>query len=179
MTEIGLNRAPFRSGRVPYLGRVWEIPARPCLGNKSRKSIQKTDTLCLIFLRLRFASRCESTTKASPGRRRLGKAKKIKAHRESLSGPQQRGCQCQDQRSRIEAILWILRTGSPWRDLPEQFGAWQSVYDRFRAWSKNGLWNAILQALSAAERDDEAVMIDSTAMRVYAHGANRAGGQEA
>lgn len=63
--------------------------------------------------------------------------------------------------------------------MPEQFGAWQSVYDRFRAWSKNGLWNAILQALSAAERDDEAVMIDSTAMRVHAHGANPAGGQEA
>jgi len=80
-------------------------------------------------------------------------------------------------RLRIEAILWILRTGSPWRDLPASFGRWKSVYDRFRAWTGTGLWSAIWDALSARSRDDEYLMIDSTAMRVYAHGANPAGGQ--
>lgn len=80
-------------------------------------------------------------------------------------------------RLRIEGILWILRTGAPWRDLPAQFGPWQSVYDRFRAWTANGLWTSILAGLSAQARDEEYVMIDSTAMRVHAHGANPEGGQ--
>ena len=51
------------------------------------------------------------------------------------------------------------------------------MYDRFRAWTKNGLWKAIWLGLSAAHRDDESLMIDSTAMRVHAHGANPAGAQ--
>lgn len=79
-------------------------------------------------------------------------------------------------RRRLEAILWILRTGAPWRDLPASFGKWQSVYDRFRAWTHSGLWAAILAAISAHSRDDEYLMVDSTAMRVHAHGANPAGG---
>jgi len=76
-------------------------------------------------------------------------------------------------------MLWILRTGAPWRDLPADFGPWQNVYDRFRAWSDNGLWAAILAGLSNPQRDDEHLMIDRTAMRVHAHGANPRGGQTA
>lgn len=91
-------------------------------------------------------------------------------------GPHRRGRTCPDQRLRIEAILWILRTGAPWRDLPPAFGPWQSAYGRFRAWSASGLWQAIFLAFGAG-RDAEYLLIDSTAMRVHAHGANPAGGQ--
>lgn len=78
---------------------------------------------------------------------------------------------------RVEAILWILRSGAPWRDLPAYFGSWKSAYDRFRTWTRNGLWQMILNQLSSASRDDEYLMIDSTSMRVHAHGSNPAGGQ--
>ena len=88
-----------------------------------------------------------------------------------------RGRRCKDERLRVEAILWILRVGGSWRDLPEKFGPWQSVYGSFRAWTDNGLWKSIHQALSRAARDDEYLMIDSSAVRVHAHGANPPGGQ--
>ena len=52
-----------------------------------------------------------------------------------------------DLRKIVEAILWILRTGAPWRDLPERFGPWQTVYDWFNRWSKDGAWDRILEAL--------------------------------
>lgn len=77
----------------------------------------------------------------------------------------------------MEAILWVLRTGVGWRDLPAAFGSWQSVYSCFRTWTRNGLWAAVQTALGAAARDDEYLLIDSTAVRVHAHGAGPAGGQ--
>ena len=70
----------------------------------------------------------------------------------------------------------MLRTGVGWRDLPASFGAWQSVYGSFRRWTRGGLWSAIHTALSAAG-DPEYLMIDSTAVRVHAHGAGPTGGQ--
>jgi transposase len=73
--------------------------------------------------------------------------------------------------------LWVLRTGVGWRDLPADFGPWQSVYSCFRTWTRNGLWHAILTSVSTAGRDDEYLLIDSTAVRVHAHGAGPAGGQ--
>ena len=47
----------------------------------------------------------------------------------------------------LEAILWKHRTGAPWRDLPEEFGSWKSLYSRFKRWSKVGLWQAALEVL--------------------------------
>ena len=73
--------------------------------------------------------------------------------------------------------MWVLRTGVGWRDLPADFGPWQSVYSCFRTWTRNGLWHAILTSVSTAGRDDEYLLIDSTAVRVHAHGAGPAGGQ--
>ncbi|MDI9470970.1 MAG: transposase, partial [Bacillota bacterium] len=48
----------------------------------------------------------------------------------------------------INAIIWILKTGAPWRDLPEHYGPWSTVYGRFNKWTKNGVWEAIFEELS-------------------------------
>lgn len=52
-----------------------------------------------------------------------------------------------DHRSMVNAMMWILRTGAPWRDLPDYYGPWQTVYDRFNRWRKEGLWDRILERL--------------------------------
>ncbi|HEY0966442.1 MAG TPA: IS5 family transposase [Opitutaceae bacterium] len=90
---------------------------------------------------------------------------------------QRRGRRCSDERLRIEAILWILRVGAGWRELPAIFGPWTTVYASFRAWTRSGLWQAILASLGAQQRDDEYLMIDSTAVRIHLHGSGPAGGQ--
>src|SRR5262249_32708735 len=53
----------------------------------------------------------------------------------------------QDDRNFIEAVIWWRRTGAPWRDLPEEFGPWKTVFNRFDRWSKNGKWNRLFAAL--------------------------------
>ena len=57
------------------------------------------------------------------------------------------GRPCKDHRTTINGMLWILRTGAPWRDLPERYGAWETVAGRFSRWRKSGLWQKILQSL--------------------------------
>lgn len=52
-----------------------------------------------------------------------------------------------DHRTTINGILWILRTGAPWRDLPDRYGAWETVAGRFYTWRKSGLWQQILKHL--------------------------------
>jgi transposase len=78
---------------------------------------------------------------------------------------------------RLEAVLWVLRTGAPWRDLPGCFGRWQGVYAFFRRSIGNGLWQRLLTSISTVNRDDEYLMIDSTCARVHQHAAGPVGGQ--
>ena len=73
-------------------------------------------------------------------------------------------------REMLNAILYWLNTGVPWRDLPERFGPWQSVYSRFRAWTKAGVWEQILSALIEQDLADETtLMLDSTTVKVHQH----------
>ena len=51
----------------------------------------------------------------------------------------------------VEGVLWIVRTGSPWRDLPEVFGEWNSVFRRFSRWSDKGVWRRIFEAMSVVQ----------------------------
>ncbi|MFN7812123.1 MAG: transposase, partial [Planctomycetia bacterium] len=62
-----------------------------------------------------------------------------------------------DSRLMLNGILWILRAGSPWRDLPERFGPWQTVYDHFAKWSALGAYDRILEALHVRLDADNAI----------------------
>jgi transposase len=84
----------------------------------------------------------------------------------------QRGGQWKDHRLMIDAILWALSDGGRWRNVPKEFGPWQSVYDRFRSWTRRGIWDRILRHLQArkmksGEIDWQLFAIDGTVVRAH------------
>ncbi|SMG57080.1 IS5 family transposase [Paracoccus sp. J56] len=82
-----------------------------------------------------------------------------------------------DHRLVLDGILWIARTGAPWRDLPIEFGKWSSVYRQFRRWTIGGLREDILDALNHAKlAPDKLQMVDSTVIRAHHHAAGAKGG---
>jgi len=84
-----------------------------------------------------------------------------------------------DHRRVLDAIFWIARTGSPWRDLPEEFGKWSSVYRQFRRWTLAGLWELVLEALNdSGASPGQVQMIDSTIIRAHHLAAGAKGGHK-
>nr|WP_235206900.1 IS5 family transposase [Paenibacillus tyrfis] len=86
----------------------------------------------------------------------------------------QGGRPAKDNRTMLNAMIWVARTGAPWRDLPEYYGSWKTVYTRFRRWQMAGVWEQILEHISI-EPDFENVMIYATIVRVHQHGAGAKG----
>jgi len=77
----------------------------------------------------------------------------------------------------MDGIFWIARTGAPWRDLPEEFGKWGSVYRQFRRWTLAGLWELILDTLNeSGAAPDTLQMVDSTIVRAHQCAAGAKGG---
>ncbi len=85
------------------------------------------------------------------------------------------GCSGSDNRLFLEAVLWMVRTGAPWRDLPEAFGYWNSVFLRFCRWAQAGRFERRFPVLSG-EPDFEYALIDGTIIRVHQHGTGAKGG---
>jgi transposase len=88
----------------------------------------------------------------------------------AFAAPKKRGRKPADARQMINGALWILRTGAPWRDLPERYGAWETVYTRFNRWCNDGTWDRVLKQLQAemerAQRIDwNLFSIDGTVIR--------------
>jgi putative transposase len=81
-----------------------------------------------------------------------------------------RGSSGRNNRMFVEGVLWIVRTGSPWRDLPEAFGCWNSAFRRFSRWSAKGVWHRIFAAM-ADDPDFEYLILDSTIVRAHQHAA--------
>lgn len=83
---------------------------------------------------------------------------------------QDRGVTAKDNRLFLETVLWIARTGSPWRDLPKAFGNWHSAYVQFARWCDKGAWARLAEAVSG-DPDLEMLFIDSTIVRAHQHAA--------
>src|SRR5437660_1297276 len=81
-----------------------------------------------------------------------------------------RGVPRQDDRRVLNGIFWTLRTGSPWRDLPERYGPYTTVYNRYNRWAKAGVWLRIFEALAQAS-PDSLHLIDSSIVRAHQHAA--------
>ncbi len=98
-----------------------------------------------------------------------------------LLPPRKAGKRRKDDRLVINGILWKLATGAPWRDLPERYGPWQTVYTRFRRWTVAGVWDRIFAAVQrqadAAGQINWAVhFVDGTVIRAHQHAAGAKGG---
>ena len=86
-----------------------------------------------------------------------------------------------DHRRTVEGICWRLRTGSPWRDVPAEFGSWSSLWRRFNAWAQDGTWDKILTAIAGSpEAEGLVAVVDGTIVRAHKHaaGARKGGSTE-
>jgi len=95
-----------------------------------------------------------------------------------------RGRPWRDHRQVVNGVLWRLRTGAPWRDLPQRYGPWQTVYERFARWEADGTWARLLEHVQvrddAMDRVEWTVAVDSTINRAHQHAAGaRKRGQQA
>lgn len=102
-----------------------------------------------------------------------------------LPAGRRRGGQWRDHRQVINGILWKIRTGAPWRDLPERYGSWKTAHERLRRWTADGTWDRILDEVvvkdDAVGHIDWEVSIDSSVVRAHQHaaGAQKKGGRGA
>ncbi|WEH31865.1 IS5 family transposase [Streptomyces sp. AM 3-1-1] len=100
-----------------------------------------------------------------------------------LLAPGRMGRPVRDRRQVVNGILWKLSTGAAWRDLPERYGPWKTVYERFRCWSADGTWDRLLAYVqqhsdAVGQVDWTLVCVDSTTVRAHQHAAGaRKGGQ--
>lgn len=82
----------------------------------------------------------------------------------------QKGRPRNDDRQMLNGVLWIARSGAAWRDLPERYGAWSTVYSRFAQWQEEGLFQRILDELEL-EADLQDMSLDSTCVKAHQHSA--------
>lgn len=93
-----------------------------------------------------------------------------------------RGGQFKDHRQMIDGIIWVLSDGGRWRNVPAEFGPWQTVYDRFRSWTRRGIWERILRHLQARKMNSDEIdwdlfAIDGTVIRAHQSAAGARGGK--
>ena len=82
-----------------------------------------------------------------------------------------------DNRLFVDAVLWVMRTGAPWRDLPPDYGDWKNTHKRFSRWKESGVWEGLLRAL-IEEPDMEWLMVDASHVKAHPHAAGARGGNE-
>ena len=80
-----------------------------------------------------------------------------------------------DNRLFVNGVLWVLRSGAHWHDLPERYGKWKSVHTRFARWAKAGVWERVFKVLTA-DRRNQYLMLDTTLVRAHQQAATGKGG---
>ena len=80
-----------------------------------------------------------------------------------------------DNRLFVNGVLWVLRSGAHWRDLPERYGKWKSLHKRFSRWAKAGIWERVFEAL-IEDPKNEYLMLDTTLVRAHQQAATGKGG---
>ena len=80
-----------------------------------------------------------------------------------------------DNRTFVNGVLWVLRSGARWHDLPERYGKWKTVHKRFTRWAKAGVWERVFEVLTK-DRDNSYLMIDSTLVKAHQQAATGKGG---
>jgi putative transposase len=80
-----------------------------------------------------------------------------------------------DNRLFVNGVLWVLRSGAHWRDVPERYGRWKTLHKRFTRWAKAGVWDAVFASL-IKDRDNQYLMLDSTLVRAHQQAATGKGG---
>ena len=87
------------------------------------------------------------------------------------------GRPAKDTRKFINAVLWIIRTGAPWRDLPSEYGDWKNTNRRFCRWRNKGVWEQILETVKTHD-NSELIIIDSTYCKCHQHASGARGGSQ-
>lgn len=80
-----------------------------------------------------------------------------------------------DNRLFVNGVLWVLRSGARWSDLPERYGKWKTVHKRFTRWAKSGVWEGVFESLTG-DPDNQYLMLDTTLVRAHQQAATGKGG---
>jgi transposase len=88
-----------------------------------------------------------------------------------------RGRPGDDDRSFINAVLWLAKTGAPWRDLPSRYGSWKTVYNRFSNWARREVWLHVFKALALSD-DEIGSLLDASVVRAHQDAAGGKGGPQ-